>query len=303
MGKLGSAAFAVAAVLAVTSCSGGEKVAVEGTPAGMRAAASATIEHRPSRFTMTMTMTTAGRTVTLPADGQFDVADHVTAMHMDMSQFVGELAPDRSIPEDVASSLADLHAVLSGTTLYLRFPSLAQAIGRDAQWIKMDVARTNQALADLLGSQGLPGDDPTAFVRFLAGTKDVQRIGTEDAGGTSTTHFRGTYTMRGALASAPADQRDALQRVINSFGASEAVLDVPIPFDAWVDDDGLMRRMHTRVDASRLGTNRAAGDVEVELELSGFGEAVHLDVPSDQETVDVSGMLDQMQSTSSSAIN
>ena len=299
MGLVRRATLALAIVAALGACAGGgNRLMVDGTPAGRRAAAQSTLQHAASRGTMTIKMTVGGRDVTIAGDAQIDQRQRIISMHLDMGDYLGTRAS--ALPPAIAAGLRDMQVVLTPTAMYMHLPALTQTLGSNAQWIKFDLASVNAGVADLLGGSSAFTSDPTAIVRLLQGATDVAVVGDEKVGDVTTTHFRGTYTMRSAIEQSAADQRDAMQRLVNGFDLPDRALDAPISFDAWVDHDGIVRRFHTLVDIPTLSGNRSASPVDSDIELSGFGENAQIDVPADADTFDGSSMFSSSSTASSS---
>lgn len=299
MGLVRRATLALAVAAALIGCTGGgDRLKVDGTPAGMRAAAQSTLQHAASRGTITIKLNVGGRDVTIAGDAQIDQRRRIIAMHLDMGDYVGTRSS--ALPPAIAAGLRDMQVVLTPSAMYMHLPALTQQLGSDAQWIKFDLSSINAGIADLLGGSSAFTSDPTAVVRLLQGATDVDVVGQEQVGDVKTTHYRGTYTMRSAIEQSPADQRDAMQRLVNGFELPDRALDAPIAFDAWVDHDGIVRRFHTLVDLPALSGNRSASAVDSDIELSGFGETAAIVVPADADTFDGSSMFSSPATASSS---
>lgn len=296
------ASVALVAIAALVACSGAQHVNIAATPAGMRAAAQATLEHAASGGRLTIKMDVGGRSATITGDAQIDSRQRIISMHLDMGDYVSPRASD--LPPSIASSLRDMQIVVTPATLYMHLPALPQAMGSPAQWIKFDFAAQSSGLTDLLGSSSAFTSDPTAVVRLLQGATAVEKAGREKVGAVKATHFRGTYTMRDAIDETPADQKDVVQRLVNGFDLPDRALDAPIAFDTWIDDDGLIRRFHTFVDLPALTGNHSTSAVDSDVELTGFGQTVHIDVPNDADVYDASSLSSSSPSSSAgSAVN
>jgi hypothetical protein len=131
----------------------------------------------------------------------------------------------------------------------------------------------------------------------------VEQVGEEDVRGVHTTHYSGSYTLEDALAALPADQQDKARRAFDSFGLPEDAKTQPIPFDAWVDDEGLVRRIESSFDPSALapeGTPAPVGKTTTRLEFFDFGTPVDFEVPSDDEVQDISDLRSSASSKFSS---
>jgi hypothetical protein len=144
------------------------------------------------------------------------------------------------------------------------------------------------------------GSDPSSFLRFLQGAGKVMQVGDEDIRGVHTAHFSGSYSLEDALTSLPEDQRDTAERAFKGLGLPDDARSTQVPFDAWVDDDGLIRRVETVVDPSTFAPSDASGPpvgrTSVRVEYFDFGEPVDIQIPSDDEVQDLSKMFDGLSS-------
>ncbi len=68
-----------------------------------------------------------------------------------------------------------------------------------------------------------------------------------------------------------------------------------IPFDSWIDADGLIRKVQTSFDFAALApsgaTNPGLGAMSMQIEYFDFGAPVDIQVPSDDEVQDASSLL------------
>ncbi|HEX4821306.1 MAG TPA: hypothetical protein VFV00_13975 [Acidimicrobiales bacterium] len=282
-------ALAVAGVLAVvaTGCgSSGERVTIDATPVAMRKAAQATLDKGSSKIDLTMQMNVKGKDLTIHATGGIDTPHKQMQLDLDMPP------------------LGHMTEILDGTVIYMQSPALAKAAaGKD--WVKFDLAKSNSAFSDLVGngSTGPLGSDPTSFLQFLAGAGKVTDVGTEDVRGVHTRHFSGSYTLNDALNSLPADRRQKAQDAFKALGIAESANDTPIPFDAWIGDDGLVRRISTTIDPSQFAANAKVplGKVSMTMELYDIGQPVDITIPGDNDVTDVSNLVPKLPPSSSTS--
>jgi hypothetical protein len=207
---------------------------------------------------------------------------------------------------DNEAGTAELSLTLPGTDSELMIRVVSDALfmsgfpGAPAeQWVKLS--------PEDLGAESGLGDlqsftDPTAtFDQLQAVADDVKEVGEEDVRGTKTTHYQGTIVLADVLEQAPADQREAmeaqLQPLIDSGVDS-------LPFDAYLDDEGRLRRMVQKVtlDPAALGGDAApppgasappASPVEVETTIDVYDFGVEVDVqepPADQVVDGLEGL-------------
>ncbi len=205
-------------------------------------------------------------------DGKFDFANQTGRLELDL----GPLGLAGAGRTEILFT-ADVVYIKLGLPL----PQLAQR-----PWLKIDLdelAKGQGAGIDAL--RQLQANDPTAVLNYLRGvTGEVSELGRETVRGASTTRYRATLDLDKAAAASPVEARDDLSNVRKQLGTSR------IPTEAWIDDEGRLRRLRYTIDLSKLSDSAPAkgsgkGIVTASFELFGFG--VDVDVappPADQIT-------------------
>lgn len=138
---------------------------------------------------------------------------------------------------------AALDEVLVGTDAYIRSPLLAAALPPGKKWLKIDLAKAGKAAGFNLSV--LTAQDPGQALSYLRSLKSVTTVGKETVDGVSTTHYRAVQAGSGT-------------------------------YDAWVGDDGYIRRVRV--------VTTSGGKVSATTDLSDFGTSVHVIVPSAAES-------------------
>jgi hypothetical protein len=303
--------FAVALVALVgVGCGGssGQRVAVEATPVAMRRAAQSTLAKGTSKVDFTIRMTIQAHDVAMTGTGAMDPSNKRFQMSFDAKDLFAQAAGSSggTPPPAVASAFDQpIEVILDHAVMYMHFPALASLAGGGKEWLKFDLTAANKNVGSLLGSGsgGAFGSDPSSFLQFLEGAGKVSQVGQEDVRGVSTTHFSGSYTLKDALAALPADQRDKAEQAIKNLNLSTDAETQDIPFDAWIDADGLVRRIETRFDFSKLAPPGAAtplGSMDETLEFFDFGSPVDIQLPSDDQVQDLSALVANASSRFSS---
>ncbi|MCW2544544.1 MAG: lipoprotein [Frankiales bacterium] len=111
---------------------------------------------------------------------------------------------------------------------------------------------------------------PGSSLEKLAGVSGaIATVGIETVRGARTTHFRGTIDEAKYLAKASAETRAAIKR------AGSTLVPLSQPFDAWIDDQGRLRRLSQHLTANN-------GDKIAETtEYYDFGVTVAIKAPRD----------------------
>ena len=139
--------------------------------------------------------------------------------------------------------------------------------------------------------------DPISHLAALSAAGEVERVDEQEVRDTATTHYRGTYDVAAAIAAADGLQKDALR---SSLGTAAGV--TTVPFEAWVDADGYLRRFEQVV--ALPGTPESGGqDLEVRttLELYDFGLDVVVPGPPADMIRDGAPLLEAIRSSLSRA--
>ena len=261
--------------------------------AQIQSAGAKLISAKTARFTKTITVTPqTGDAQTIVATGSADIPNHRVGMSL-------------TLP-----GLGSIDAVIEGTLLYERIPSLASDLG-GKPWLKIDAEALKNLpsggpFANLLASLGslvnqAENQDPTSGLSLLDGvTGTVSTVGHETVRGVPTTHYAFQFDLVKAVANLPADARSALDALQSQFGLTSG------PADAWLDGDGLVRRIHLTVmpsptaSPSPLFPGASAAPLpkltELTIEAYDFGSAVTITDPPPDQVADLLAMLSQLGS-------
>lgn len=164
--------------------------------------------------------------------------------------------------------------VVAGDVFYMRSPAFARTIGRDKQWIKLDLAKLAKQRGVDLGGLLNASPTPNNALAYLAGTDQVQKVGGEKVGGQDATHYRVRVDVQKAVQEAQGTSRSALEGV-RASGVEK------LPMDVWVDPNGYIRKVSYREHAGR---RQAA---KVTMQLHDFGRRVSIEPPPSNSVFDL----------------
>ncbi len=264
-----------------------QAVVSEGADSAVVLAAARTSDAGSARMAMTITMTMAGvpgldGPVELGAAGEFDFAGQRGQMRLDYS---GLLAALGAQAEQAKGFMPD-EMRMDGKVMYMRMPAL-ETVRPGKSWLKLDVA----ALAaqqgvdqSLIGSQ-FGQNDPSQFLQYLEGASTrVQEIGREQVRGVETTRYHAAVDLTKAPDYLPDEQRARYEQAIAQLTKQTGLDEVPV--DAWIDDEGLLRRMTMNMSFAAAG----AGDASMlmTMELFDFGVDVQVEAPPESKVLDFS---------------
>lgn len=289
----GAAAVVLALALGATGCSATaddgavqvEAGSFQGRGAAQRLgrAAQATIEVTTLQVAATTSISGfSGRgDVSVSTEGAVDLDAGRARLAVDAGDALGGLGR--------LADLGHLEAIADGGSVYLRSEALSRLADADGKWLKVDAdGLTGGRFGEVLGPQQL---DPSAFLDLLTDVgAPVTELGTEDVRGVSTTHVEAEVTFAQVLDDLPAERRERLESLLDGLAVGAADLP-PVPVEAWVDADGLVRKLSLTVDlgAGKATADRGLGDLVVTetVELFGFGEPVDIQVPDPADVADV----------------
>lgn len=245
----------------------------------LSAAAATAIESGTCRLAVEFTLhdPETGETVTFGGEGAFDLSGERGHLSMDLAGLLGGAAPDGETTMDL---------VFQGDLMYLRSAPVESLLPPGRPWLRIDLqASAEEHGIDLEALRSGQQGSPTDTLGMLHGSGDVEVVGQEEVRGVATTHYRALVSMEDAIAEAPEDERDDLRR---SFEAMGVATDVEFPVEAWVDDDGLPRRIRFELDLHALGAPDVppGATMAMSMELFDYGAPVDVRVPGDDEVVD-----------------
>ena len=240
-------AATVVLALGAAGCGGGSSPTDTLQPAdAVRAAVSTTTHEQSSRLAMTIHTDAGAIKVDMMVDGLFDYAHKTGTMSM-------------TIP----GSNQKLKMVITPGTMYMTVP------GHGTSYYSIPTK-------DLGGTSFGAATDPTQSLQLLTGlSDDVKSVGTAMVRGDETTHYRGTYDLKRGLNRLTGLAKQQVQKLIDSQATTL------VPFDAYIDSDGRLRKMVQVTDTKLPGASGQSVHSTVTMELYDFGTPVNVKIPTD----------------------
>lgn len=160
-----------------------------------------------------------------------------------------------------------IEEILTGHTLYLKMPALAQQLGKP--WVKFSFAKfqngTGKSLAQII--QQAQQNNPLVQTQMLASAKNVRVAGHQVIDGVPTTHYTGTYTAAAALARLPSSLRATERKGLQALGVTA------VQFSVWIDGQHQVRK----IVAYEKGASEQA---TVTLTVTGINQPITVTPPS-----------------------
>lgn len=248
--------LAVALSGSLAACGGDAPARRAASPlAAVQAAAARSSSAGSSQFSLENTTVVTGQPIRITGEGAFDYAGKQGTLKL--------VLPTGSVEQRVV-----------GGKVYL---ALSQQPG------------TFYALTlDQVQGTSLGGStDPSAsFASLDAASDDVREVGHEKVRDADTTHYRGTVDVKKAVATANGAARQIAEATLGRAGVSR------VPFDAWVDDSGRLRKYVQELQVpAGPGTGGAPVKSSTTIELFDYGVDVQVKAPAPQDVKDGAPLL------------
>lgn len=266
----------------------------------LTAAGDATSEEGSAAFTIQMDMS-MGEDGGDGDGGEGSDGGGSAAMNMSMS---GEGAIDFDeevgrLTMEVPGLGMEMETIFDGDTTYTRMPAMLGG-GSEGQWIRQEGGDLD---ATGLGVESGLGEDPADMLAALedaADAEDIETLGSDEVRGDPVEGY--AFTVRAADLS-------------GSGEAPEGLADLEVPMEAWLDDQGRLRRMVSEIDISEamdatMGQTEGAegeagadlgalpgamgGTMTMTMEMFDFGTEVDASVPDDADIIDADEFEQQM---------
>jgi len=161
-----------------------------------------------------------------------------------------------------------VRAILQGDVAYVKLDMLRTLVGATKPWIRLDLKQLGSQAGvnvDQYLAQAQQFDLKTS-VAMLTASKDVKSVGSEQVGGVDTTHYSGSFPVAEAVKQLPEDQRGRMQ--------GELANAKDVKFDAWIDGQGLPRKVELN------GGKPDAGAFKATAMFKSFNEPVSIEAPA-----------------------
>ncbi|WP_329385750.1 hypothetical protein [Streptomyces sp. NBC_01716] len=256
-----AAAVTVAGVVAGSAgCSGSEGVMAAddrpvGDPAAVLRSADVLVDAGSSKARTSLVMATGGTRVTIRGEGRYDFRKQMGQLSVVLPTDPAGAEEHRPISE-----------LLAPAALYMKNRGAGVP---DDKWVMLD----STALDD--GNLVTGGaTDPLTAAELLRAAKDVAYVGEQELAGVRVSHYRGVTDIGRAAKRAAPYAREALAAAARGFAE-----DV-VPFDAYLDDAGRLRKVRHQFSYRNQGRTVAVASTTLLYEF-GVSFGVRLP-PKDQ---------------------
>jgi hypothetical protein len=228
-----------------------------------------------------MSMTAEGQSLSITADADVDNTAQRAAMTMDLGLLGGEM-----------------EMVVDDGVIYMRSPAFERLA--PTPWVSIDPAKMDPEAAAQFGGFGAGTTDPSAYAGLFAGVFDVRASGAVDIDGVATTRYVGTIDLAKVLEGfsevvgedVDTATKEQLEAAVEQFGALG--IDEKIPFQIWIDEDGLPRRQRITMDFGDLVPGAEEALLDMTVDYSAFGEPVDVEIPKASQVTDITDTMGDM---------
>ncbi|MEU2077439.1 hypothetical protein [Streptomyces sp. NPDC013489] len=259
-GTRGSGAFAVTAVLvgslvgtaAVSGCAAPEDPRPTVDPAlAVRNAPDALTKAGTSKASTSMEMAAGGTRVTIRGEGGYDFRRRTGRLQV-------------VLPKDPAGTSAHrpITELLTPGALYMK--NRGAGVPAD-KWVRVDTTTLDDGNLVTGGAT-----DPAAAAELLRGARQVTYVGEVELAGVKVSHYRGVADIAHAARVAAPQLRGALAAAAKGFTTDT------VPFDAYLDGEGRLRKVRHQFSFSNQGRTVAVASTTL---LYGFGVPVQVTLP------------------------
>lgn len=179
-----------------------------------------------------------------------------------------------------------MEMIVDDSTMYMRLDGMDELDVFPTEWVSVDMSSSVPGF-DELTAFGNGQQDPSNAFGYLQGAEDATELGTETIDGIETTHYEVTVDLADAAAEVPADLRDEMRRVVKQFRQGFGT--TTMPFEVWIDGDGLVRRMVFRMESDG-GAMGMPFSMEMTMDVTDYGHDFELELPPASDVTDLTDL-------------
>ncbi|MER6161796.1 hypothetical protein ABT147_40900 [Streptomyces sp. NPDC001868] len=242
----------------VTGCSGTDDDSLPSDPVDLlRRAAPTLVRAGSSKARTEMEMATGGTRVTIHGEGVYDYGRQLGRLKV-------------LLPHDPAghSEHRPITELLAPGALFMK--NRGAGVPAD-KWVRVDTGTLSDGNLVTGGAT-----DPFAAAEVLRGTRTARFVGDTEVDGTPVRHYRGTADLLTASRAASEGNRAPLRAAAEGFATSR------VPFDAYLDDEGRVRKVRHRFSFVNGGGQGSVAVASTTL-LYDFGVAVAVRLPRPED--------------------
>lgn len=280
--RLGIALLAAIVVIAAAAMLSGGGSGGAGGPLDPVAQAAETTTHAGgAQMTLRGSVEVPGFTgaITFSGEGSFNFTAHEGSLTMTMAGLPASGAAG------VEGGSLQMTELFKSSALYIGSPLFAGRLPGGAKWLRVDLARVQQALGLDPSSLTSGATNPAQYLQYLRDAGGSSRVvGHALVRGVPTTRYAGSIDLLKAAEAQPGADRAqlqaAFQKLISQTGLSS------LPVNVWVDAHGLVRKISIAMSLNVAGQQLRA---TIDSEYHDFGPTPSIAAPPSSEVFDMTG--------------
>lgn len=185
-------------------------------------------------------------------------------------------------------TVAKIDAVIEEDGTYLRSPLLAGKLPAGKEWVKVKPHERSS-------EDSTPSEDPETTMQLLGASDSVHRSGRRRVRGVQTSRYVTNLDMQALAAKLRTEGEAELAETCEKIAPAAIG---PVHAEAFVDGEGLLRRIRSRITTTADGTPQT---VEMTMDLFDFESHPDVQLPPPSEVVDMMPFEEQQEALGQSS--
>ena len=245
----------------------------------LAAASDKTLEEQSSKVSVSVSVGSS--------DGSLSQGGYRAEGAFDYSSNKGHMSVDLGKLPVAGSDAGSVNVVFDESVIYLKLPGLQESVPTSKPWVRIDVKEMQRQSGSASQFNAFGQADPSQYLQFLQGAGKVEELGSETVRDVETTRYKAVVDLNEAVKQAPAEKRDMLTQAIRASGSKS------VPVNAWIDSDGLLRRVrYIYGGPEQTGTMSSS----ITVDFYDFGTAVEVRPPPGDQVIDLADILEKAAS-------
>jgi hypothetical protein len=239
-----------------------------------------TLEEQSSKVSVSVSVDSSDGSQTgggYRAEGAFDYSNHIGHMSVDLG----------ALPVAAGSDSGRVNVVFDESVIYMKLPGLQESVPTSKPWVKINVEELQRQSGGSSQFNAFGQADPSQYLQYLQGAGEVQELGSETVRDVETTRYRTVVDLGRAVKKAPAGTSEALTQAIKASGSKS------VPVIAWIDPDGLLRRVRYSYGGSEQSGSLSSS---ITVDFYDFGTTVEVRPPPADQVTDLADILEKASS-------
>jgi hypothetical protein len=263
----------VVTVLLLGACSEASSTSSDEAARSLAQASTATLEQSSSKVAVSVSLDSSEQGFGgYRAEGAFDYARSRGHMTVDLGQ----------LPVAAGTDSGTVEVIFDQQIVYMKLPGLQKSAQIAKPWVKIDVEQLQRQSGAAGQFDAFGQADPSQYLQFVQGAGKVSEVGSATVRGVETTHYKAIADLDEAVKEAPPSMRESLTQAIDALGSKS------VPVNAWIDSDGLLRRVGYNFEGSEQTGGLSSS---ITVDLYDFGTKVEVRLPPTDQVADLADIL------------